>query len=157
MERLLNVQTHNAVQPFQDYLYLNGKKDDYPDRSDVFKADHIEQKEKRDLVKVQFEQLYWEAMPEDSRVSLNQPFLLHVAVSTLYLSGTYSSPFPTRSPKGCYFQDEKKRGKSKCQIHASYTRHRVYQDSHLQSYDTHKRVPSNDSIRECWFGLHECA
>ena len=154
MERLLKVQTHNAVGPFQNYLEQQ-KNEVHPDRSDVFKADLLEQIEKRDLVKVDYEQLYWEAMPEGSRVSLNQ--LFRVSLLTLYLAGTYSSPFPTRSPKDCYFQEEKKRRKSKCQIHASYTRHRVYQDSYLQSYDAHKRVPSNYSIRECWFGIHECA
>ena len=79
MERLLKAQTHNAVQPLQDTLdqeekYYLETLDVHPHRSDVYKADLNEQKEQRDAVKVDFEQLYWETIPEDSQVSLDQPF-----------------------------------------------------------------------------------
>jgi len=69
MERLLKAQTHNAVQPLQDSLghkYLETL-NVHDSRSDVHKADLLEQKEERDAVKVDFEQLYWETIPEGSQ------------------------------------------------------------------------------------------
>ena len=74
MERLLKAQTHNAVQPLQDTLDGLRTSDVHPLRSDVYKADLNEQVERRDLVNAEFEQLYWETIPEDSQVSLDQPF-----------------------------------------------------------------------------------
>ena len=71
MERLLKAQTHNAVQPIQDSLghkYIETLRV-HDNRSDVHNADLLEQKERRDTVKVDFEQLYWEAIPEGSQVS----------------------------------------------------------------------------------------
>ena len=44
------------------------------ERLDVHKADINEEEEQRDLAKVDFKQLYWETIPEDRQVSLNQPF-----------------------------------------------------------------------------------
>jgi len=125
MERLLKAQTHNAVQPLQDSLGHKYLETLYvhDDRSDVHKADLLEQKEQRDAVKVDFEQLYWETIPEDGRVSLGHSFLLMKTCRPFFLSGTYPSHLPTRSPEDCYFQEEKKGGKSECQVHASYTRH----------------------------------
>lgn len=133
MERLLQAQTHNAVQSLQDSLghkYLETLSV-HDDRSDVHKADLLEQKEHRDAVK--FEQLYWETIPEGGRVSFDLPFsfLLMKPCQHCIFSGTYPSQFSARSSKRCYFQEEKKAGKSECQIHASYTRHRVHQDSHI--------------------------
>jgi hypothetical protein len=82
MERLLKAQTHNAVKPLRASLDQKKKKspdyletlDVHPHRSDVYKADLIEQKEQRDTVKAGFEHLYWETIPESSKVSLDQPF-----------------------------------------------------------------------------------
>ena len=34
---------------------------------------------------------------------------------------------------------------------------RVYQDSCLQSFEAHKKVSSNDSIRECWHKIWTCS
>jgi hypothetical protein len=73
MEKLLKAQTHNAVQPIQDSLghkYLESLYV-HDDRADLHKADLLEQKEQRDAVKVDFEQLYWESIPEGSQVSLS--------------------------------------------------------------------------------------
>ncbi|KAF8808017.1 hypothetical protein BYT27DRAFT_7190108 [Phlegmacium glaucopus] len=69
MERLLEARTHNAVQPIQDTLKHKDLEtlNVHDDRSDVHKADLLEQKERRDAVKVDFEQLYWETIPEGSR------------------------------------------------------------------------------------------
>jgi len=75
MERLLKAQTHNAVRPLEVSLTGELKEektyletlDVHPYRSDVYKADLNEQKEQRDLVNVDFEQLYWETIPEDSQ------------------------------------------------------------------------------------------
>jgi hypothetical protein len=107
MERLLKVQTHNAVQPIRDVLNRNKKKGVDPDRSDVFKADHIEQKEQRDLVKVDFEQLYWESIPEDSRVSHNQPFSFPCSrVDPVPLRNLFF-PFPYKKPKRLLFPRRK--------------------------------------------------
>ena len=79
MERLLKAQTHNAVslqthnvEALQEKKYLETL-DVLPNRSDVYKADLNEQHEQRDAVKVDFEQLYWETIPEDSQVSLDHP------------------------------------------------------------------------------------
>ena len=74
MERLLKAQTHNAVQPLQkiSHNYLETL-DVHDNRSDAYQADLQEQKEQRDAAKVDFEQLYWETIPEDSQVSLDQP------------------------------------------------------------------------------------
>ena len=75
MERLLKAQTHNAVQPIQDSLghkYLESLYV-HDDRADLHNADLLEQKEQRDAVKVDFEQLYWESIPEGSQVSLGLP------------------------------------------------------------------------------------
>lgn len=78
MERLLKAQTHNAVPSIEGSLGLKNKSLEtlnvHPYRSDVYKADLNEQKEQRDGVKIDFEQLYWETIPEDSQVSLDQPF-----------------------------------------------------------------------------------
>ena len=81
MERLLKAQTHNAVQSdFTKHSYLEtlgvhpGRLDVHPRRSDVYKADLNEQKEQLDTVKVDYEQLYWETIPEDSQVSLDHSF-----------------------------------------------------------------------------------
>jgi hypothetical protein len=84
MEGLLNAQTHNAVGPLAEFLSKRGRSKRnfldrktlvvHPLRSDVYRADLDEQKEQRDLVNIDFEQLYWESIPEDSKVSLNQPF-----------------------------------------------------------------------------------
>jgi hypothetical protein len=72
MERLLKAQTHNAVQPIQDSLGHKFLESLYvhDDRSDLHKADLLEQKEQRDAVTVDFEQLYWESIPEGSQVTL---------------------------------------------------------------------------------------
>ena len=106
MERLLKVQTHNAVGPFQNYLEQQ-KIEVHPDRSDVFKADLLEQIEKRDLVKVDYEQLYWEAMPEGSRVSLNQPFPFPCSrIDSLPRRNPFF-PFPYKKPKRLLFPRRK--------------------------------------------------
>jgi hypothetical protein len=47
--------------------------DVHPLRSDVYKADLNEEKEQRDLVNIDLEQLYWESIPEDSK----EPILPH--------------------------------------------------------------------------------
>jgi hypothetical protein len=76
MERLLKAQTHNAVEPFQtstNHRYPETL-DVHENRSDVHKADLHEQHEHLDVLKVDFEQLYWESIPEGSQVSLDQPF-----------------------------------------------------------------------------------
>jgi hypothetical protein len=83
MEKLLKAQTHNAVEPLQNLLNRK-KKEEYletnvhPHRSDVHEADLNEQEEQRDAVKVDFEQLYWETIPEGSQVSLDQPFFFSI-------------------------------------------------------------------------------
>ena len=115
MERLLKAQTHNAVLPLQESL--NGKRekenrnletlDVHPYRSDVYKADLNEQKEQRDLVKVDFEQLYWETIPEDSQVSFNQPFLFSCSrVDSVPLRNLFF-PFPYKKPKRLQFSRRK--------------------------------------------------
>jgi len=112
MERLLKAQTHNAVQPLQDTLKLKYIEtlDVHPDRSDVYKADLNEQKEQRDAVKVDFEQLYWESIPEGSQVSFDQPFFpFRVAMSTLYHLRNLSFPFPYKKPKRLQLPRRKER------------------------------------------------
>jgi hypothetical protein len=75
MERLLKAQTHNAVQPLQASIrpkYLETL-DVHAARSDVHKADLLAQQEQGE--KVDYEQLYWEAIPEASQVSFGHFFL----------------------------------------------------------------------------------
>lgn len=74
MEKLLNAQTHNVVEPLQLSSDYQKTLDVHPYRSDVNQADLIEQEERRDTLKAGFEQLYWETIPEGSQVSLDQPF-----------------------------------------------------------------------------------
>ena len=114
MERLLKAQTHNAVQPLQESLHEERKAKKYletldvhPYRSDVYKADLNEQKEQRDLVNVDFEQLYWETIPEDSKVSLNQPFPFPCSCVDFVPLRNLFFPFPYKKPKRLLFPRRK--------------------------------------------------
>ncbi len=73
MEWLLDAQTHSAIPKMEALLRADtgATSDDVnPERSDVHKADTLEQEENRDDTPHRYERLYWETMSEDADVRI---------------------------------------------------------------------------------------
>ena len=73
MEWLLNAQTHSAIPKMEALLRADtGATSNVvnPERSDVQKADMLEQEENRDDTPHRYERLYWETMSEDADVCI---------------------------------------------------------------------------------------
>ena len=95
MEKLLGATTHSAVSKMwadmtktnvalNKALGVEGKVPDSTDltdpifepppvnelRSDVHRADMLEEEEKRDSARARYERMYWESIPEDGSVSI---------------------------------------------------------------------------------------
>ena len=96
-------QTHDAVQPQHKYLETL---DVHDYRSDVHKADLLEQKERQGAVKVDFEQLYWEAISEGSQVN-NLSLLFSATLLTLHSLRNLSSLFPYKKLRRLLFPRRK--------------------------------------------------
>jgi hypothetical protein len=112
--------------------YEANLKDVHKNRSDVHEADVQEEIEQRDAAKVNFEQLYWETIPEDSQASLDQPFSFPIsneAVSTLYLLRNLSFPLPFKKPAKMLLkgrkEDWKKRMPNSCIVYQTQSLSRL--------------------------------
>jgi len=72
MEKVLSAQTHSAIPRMKTLLNTDGlgnpEWEVYPERSDVHKADMLEEEERRDATRYRYERLYWESIPEDADV-----------------------------------------------------------------------------------------
>ena len=82
MEWLLDAQTHSAIPKMEALLRADtGASSDVvnPERSDVQKADMLEQEENRDDTPHRYERLYWETMSEDADVCIKLVLLNVIA------------------------------------------------------------------------------
>lgn len=72
MEKLLDAQTHSAIPRMKELLHADAlterELEVSPERSNVHKADMLEEEERRDATRYRYEKLYWESIPEDADV-----------------------------------------------------------------------------------------